>query len=93
MKHFTVVIREQYEPAEKEAVIVTAALLEMDLAGLAPGVSVVQHVFELDSEAKREAFLDRSACFCAYFDLFTLEGLGTSNWHAKLSFQHLWRTA
>jgi len=60
MKHFTVVIREQYEPAQGEAVIVTAALLEMDLAGLPPGLSVVQHVFELDSETKREAFLDRS---------------------------------
>lgn len=58
-KHFTAVLREEYQPAEGENLIVCAALLEMDHEGSPQGVSAVQHVLGLDTEAKRIGFLDR----------------------------------
>lgn len=60
-KHFSVLLREEYQPPPGETVIVCAALLEMDHAGAPPGVSAVQFAFGLDTEAKRVAFLDRWA--------------------------------
>ncbi|KDR79022.1 hypothetical protein GALMADRAFT_137986 [Galerina marginata CBS 339.88] len=64
-KHFTVVVRDEYQAKEGEILIVTAALLEMGHANTPPGVSAVQHTFALDTEEKRAAFLDtylRIAC-------------------------------
>ncbi|KAF8149828.1 IucC family-domain-containing protein [Crassisporium funariophilum] len=58
-KHFTAVIREEYQAMQGEVVIVCAALLEMDHAGVPAGISAVQHVFALDTEKKRAAFLDK----------------------------------
>lgn len=58
-KHCTALIRHQYVPPDGETLIVCAALLEMGHAGIPDGVSVVQDLFDLDTEAKREAFLDR----------------------------------
>jgi hypothetical protein len=60
-KHFTAVIREKFRPPNGQAVVIVAALLDMGHAGLDENVSVVEHVFELDSEEKKEAFLNRSA--------------------------------
>lgn len=60
-KHFTVVIREECRTPPGEVLIVCAALLEMDHAGVPPGVSAVEHIFELDNEEKRVDFLDRYA--------------------------------
>lgn len=57
-RHLSVVLREEYQPHPNEKVIVCAALLEMDHLGSPPGVAVVQHVLQLDSEAKRIQFLD-----------------------------------
>ncbi|KAF8972125.1 IucC family-domain-containing protein [Flammula alnicola] len=62
-KHFTAVIREEYKTSDGEALIVVAALLEMDHAGVPPGISAVQHVFMLDTGEKREAFLDKCVLF------------------------------
>ncbi|KJA26270.1 hypothetical protein HYPSUDRAFT_36546 [Hypholoma sublateritium FD-334 SS-4] len=64
-KHFTAVIREMYTPPSGENVIVVAALLEMDHANVPAGVAAVQHILGLDTEKKREDFLDqyiRVAC-------------------------------
>ena len=58
-KHFTAIIREKYQVPNGQAVIVVAALLDMGHAGLDENVSVVEHVFELDSAKKKEAFLER----------------------------------
>ncbi|KAF5371850.1 hypothetical protein D9615_009541 [Tricholomella constricta] len=58
-KHFTAIIREEAEPQEGEALIVSAALLEMDHAGLSDGVSAVERIFKLDTYEKRATFLDR----------------------------------
>lgn len=58
-KHFTAVIREKYHVPDGEALVVVAALLDTDYAGLPQGVSAVEHIFELFSEDKKEAFLDR----------------------------------
>lgn len=58
-KHFTIVVREEYEPPVGESLIVCAALLEMDHSNIPSGVSAVQHVFGLDTDEKRSAFLDR----------------------------------
>lgn len=58
-KHFTAVIREQYRPIEEEVVIVVAALLETDHANVPVGISALQHIIGLDTEQKREAFLDQ----------------------------------
>ena len=58
-KHFTAVIREMYTPLSGENVIVVAALLEMDHANVPAGVPAVQHILGLDTEGKREAFLDQ----------------------------------
>ncbi|KAJ7039620.1 IucC family-domain-containing protein [Mycena alexandri] len=64
-KHFTAIFRNEYVPAPGENIIVVAALLEMGHAGVPAGVSAVEHVFGLDTEAKRATFLDsylRLAC-------------------------------
>lgn len=58
-KHLAVVLRQEYQPGPGEALIVCAALLEMDHAGTPPGVSAVEHVCALDTEEKRVSFLDR----------------------------------
>jgi hypothetical protein len=58
-KHFTAVLREEFEPQEGQALIVCAALLEMDHAGTPVGVSAVEHAFRLNTEEKRVTFLDR----------------------------------
>ena len=58
-KHFTAVLREEFEPQEGQALIVCASLLEMNHAGTPPGVSAVEHAFGLDTEEKRVSFLDR----------------------------------
>ncbi|KAF7327460.1 C2 domain-containing protein [Mycena kentingensis (nom. inval.)] len=64
-KHFTAIFRQEYEPKKGEGLAVVAALLESGHDGAAPGVSAVEHVFGLNTEAKRKAFLDnylRLAC-------------------------------
>ncbi|TFK40140.1 IucC family-domain-containing protein [Crucibulum laeve] len=58
-KHFTAVLRSEYQPAENEALIVCAALLETDHAGVPARRAALQHVLGLDSEGKRIAFLER----------------------------------
>ncbi|TFK28163.1 hypothetical protein FA15DRAFT_665648 [Coprinopsis marcescibilis] len=58
-KHFTAVIRNEYEPKPTENVIVIAALLETDHSNTPTGVPAVVHVFGLDTERKRVEFLDR----------------------------------
>ncbi|CAA7267094.1 unnamed protein product [Cyclocybe aegerita] len=58
-KHFTAVIREEYQAPEEETLIVCAALLETDHAGTPSDVSAVHYAFALDTQEKREAFLDR----------------------------------
>jgi siderophore synthetase component len=55
-KHFTVVIRKQYLPAESESVIICAALLETGHLGLQAGIPVVQHILGLDTQEKRLVF-------------------------------------
>jgi len=59
VKHFTAVLRKEYEPVDGEILIVSAALLEMDHAGSAVGVSALQHALNLDSDEKRIDFLDK----------------------------------
>ncbi|KAJ2924638.1 hypothetical protein H1R20_g12449, partial [Candolleomyces eurysporus] len=58
-KHFTAVIRQEYQPLPHETVIVCAALLETDHSNTKPGVSAIEHAFGLDTESKRIQFLDR----------------------------------
>lgn len=58
-KHFTAVLREEFQPEEGQALIVCAALLEMDHAGLPGGVSAVESAFNLNTDKKRATFLDR----------------------------------
>ena len=58
-KHFTAVIRDQYEPNPGECVAVCAALFETGHQGLPEGVSVIEHIFGLNSREKRHEFLDR----------------------------------
>jgi len=58
-KHFTVILREVFEPQEGQALIVCASLLEMNHVGTPPGVSAVEHAFGIDTEEKRVSFLDR----------------------------------
>ncbi|KAF7375205.1 C2 domain-containing protein [Mycena sanguinolenta] len=58
-KHFTAIFRHEYIPAPGENIIVVAALLEMGHAGVPAGVSAVEHIFGLDTEEKRIAFLDK----------------------------------
>jgi hypothetical protein len=57
-KHLTVIVRENYPREEGEVIIVVACLLESDLAGMPPGIPVVQHILGLDTEEKRVDFLD-----------------------------------
>ncbi|KAK2460987.1 hypothetical protein APHAL10511_007457 [Amanita phalloides] len=64
-KHLAVVLRDQYQSRPNERVIICAALLEMDHLGSPPGVAAIQHILQLDSQAKRIEFLDqyiRIAC-------------------------------
>lgn len=58
-KHLTVVIREEYQPAVGEVVIVCAALLETDHSGIPASMSAVQHVLNLRTEQSCAKFLDR----------------------------------
>jgi hypothetical protein len=58
-KHFTAIFRNEYVPAPGENLAVVACLLEMGQAGVPAGVSTVEHVFGLNTEAKRAAFLDK----------------------------------
>ncbi|KAF8071692.1 IucC family-domain-containing protein [Lyophyllum atratum] len=58
-KHFTAILREEPQPEKGQAVIVAAALLEMDHAGLPSGVSAVEHVFNLRTYEQRATFLNR----------------------------------
>lgn len=60
-KHFTAILREEYQPAVGETFIVVAALLEAGHTGVPAGVPAVQHIFGLDTEEKRADFLDRYA--------------------------------
>ncbi|KAJ7733428.1 IucC family-domain-containing protein [Mycena maculata] len=57
-KHFTAIFRDEIVPAPGENIVVVAALLENSHAGVPAGMSAVEHVFGLDTEAKRAAFLD-----------------------------------
>ena len=57
-KHFTAVIREEYQVPSGQAVVVCAALLEAGHANIPPGKSAVEHIFGLDTEEKRLQFLD-----------------------------------
>lgn len=67
-KHFSVVLREEYQPKVGETLIVCAALLEMGHAGAPPGVAAVQYVFGLDTEEKRAKFLERHVCAYQFID-------------------------
>jgi hypothetical protein len=58
-KHLTVVLRKEYQPGAGQSLIVCAALVEMDHAGVPAGVSAVEQVFALDTEEKRVTFLDK----------------------------------
>lgn len=58
-KHFTAILREELQHEEGHALIVSAALLEMDHAGQSSGTSAVEIAFGLDTYEKREKFLDR----------------------------------
>ena len=58
-KHLTTILREEFQPKEGEALIICAALLEMDHAGAPVGTSAVEHIFNLDTSEKRATFLDR----------------------------------
>ncbi|KAF4613986.1 hypothetical protein D9613_007630 [Agrocybe pediades] len=57
-KHFTAVIREEYQPPKGENVIVCAALLESGHANVPAGISAVEHAFGLDTEEKKAVFLN-----------------------------------
>ncbi|RDB25517.1 hypothetical protein Hypma_006471 [Hypsizygus marmoreus] len=56
-KHFTAILREEFQPKAGQALIVSAALLEMDHAGLPGGVSVVESVFKLDTYERRATYI------------------------------------
>jgi len=58
-KHLSVVLREEYQPAPNEKLIVCASLLEMDHSGSPPGMTALQHVLQLDTQDKRVDFLDQ----------------------------------
>ncbi|KAJ3840591.1 IucC family-domain-containing protein [Lentinula raphanica] len=57
-KHFTAILRNFYQPASGENVIVCAALLESGHTGTPKGVSAVEHAFGLDTFEKKSQFLD-----------------------------------
>jgi len=59
VKHFTAVIRDEYIPKEGETVIVVAALLETGHRNVPAGKPAVEHLFKLDTQGKRVAFLDQ----------------------------------
>ncbi|KAK7032831.1 C2 domain-containing protein [Favolaschia claudopus] len=58
-KHFTAIFRDEFVPLPGQNIIVVAALLEMGHAGVPAGVSAMEHVFGLDTKAKRIEFLDK----------------------------------
>ncbi|KAJ3572545.1 hypothetical protein NP233_g3007 [Leucocoprinus birnbaumii] len=58
-KHFTAVIRDEYERKDGESLIVVAALLEMGHSNIPAGTSALEHLFKLDTQEKRVTFLDR----------------------------------
>ena len=58
-KHLAVILRAEYQPHSNETVIMCAALVEMDHLGSPPGIAAVQHILQLDSQAKRVRFLDQ----------------------------------
>ena len=57
--HFTAIVREKYTIPKGQSLIVVAALLDTGHADLPHGVSVVEKVFDLNSDDKKDAFLDR----------------------------------
>lgn len=59
VKHFTAVIRDEYIPKEGETIIVVAALLETGHRNVPAGKPAVEHLFKLDTQEKRVAFLDQ----------------------------------
>ncbi|KIL58735.1 hypothetical protein M378DRAFT_170193 [Amanita muscaria Koide BX008] len=64
-KHLSVLLREEYQPAPNEKLIVCAALLEMDHLGSPHGVAAIRHVLHLDTPYERVEFLSqylRVAC-------------------------------
>jgi hypothetical protein len=92
-KHFTVVIRKQYLPAESEAVIICAALLETGHSGLSAGIPVVQHILGLDSQEKRLVFFREYVFFLSFAFwhpltnndwLFTLPGQKKNKRYSRL---------
>lgn len=64
-KHFTAIIRNQFQPSSGENVIVVAALLESGHANIPAGICALQHAFQLDTDTKRVEFVDRSVTFFA----------------------------
>ena len=58
VKHFTAVLRSPYVPKEDEAVIICAALSETGHCNVPSGISVVQHIFDLNTDEKRLSFFD-----------------------------------
>lgn len=66
VKHLTAVVRRPYETKPGEAVILTAALVEYGHEGAQPGVSVVEHLFGLDTDLKRVTFFEEYV-FIAFF--------------------------
>ncbi|KAG6813605.1 hypothetical protein H0H92_009222 [Tricholoma furcatifolium] len=58
-KHFTAIFREEIQPEDGQALIVSAALLEMDHAGSPIGISALETACKLDTFEKRARFLNR----------------------------------
>ncbi|KAF8896586.1 IucC family-domain-containing protein [Infundibulicybe gibba] len=58
-KHFTAVLREEYEPADGESLIVCAALLETDHSNTPLGTSAIEHILGLNTEDKKSEFLNQ----------------------------------
>lgn len=61
-KHFTAIIREEYQPPKGETVIVCAALFEEGHHNVPAGMSAVEHTFGLDTDEKRGVFLNKYVC-------------------------------
>ena len=66
VKHFTAVVRDEYIPKEGETIIVVAALLETGHCNVPADVPAVEHLFKLDTQEKRVAFLDQYGGFPYY---------------------------
>lgn len=86
-KHFTVVIRNEYEPKDGETIIVVAALLEMGHKNVPAGVSAVEHLFGLHTEEKRIAFVDRYVTGLNVSVTISQLSLGISRLHVEPSFR------